>query len=459
MATGGEQDSSFVKEVFAVPGKLPIFCDLCERRRKRKPATTLCRTCSVHMCHYCFNGHRMFTTPGEHVFVDITDAKIEKVAVDMKGLDLCSKHDRTFTFVCSDHNSLCCELCLFYEHKKCDDIRVIKDVTADDGSSTGLKTNILDTLSKAKGIIDSGKKKVEEHINQLLEEIDGKRQEIIDRFDKEKECVEKTIRTYVESESYPLVEMKSVALSVITELEELLSVEESVKEHGTAVEKFIVNFTNKEMEQKKLKVIQDLQNTDLALKQEIKWSSKLQTLLNSENKLITLRETPVQDDNETDDNDNDHTSGEESKDNWDSANNTEDKLITLRETPVQDDNETDDNDNDHTSGEESEDNWDSANNTEADTEEGNWIDATRPVVLELKETLDVCVYGLDFLPDGRLVAIESHGSEVFILSATFKRLGSPYKSQIQLQNLTWYKDNIVAVTLTGYVVSFVFLLE
>jgi len=420
MAMGGEQDSSFVKEDFAVPGKLPVFCDLCERRCKRKPATTLCRTCSVHMCHYCFNGHRMFNTPGNHVFVDLTEAKIEKVAVDMKGLDHCSKHDGTFTFVCNDHSTLCCELCLFYEHKKCDDIRVIKDVTANDGSSTGLKTNIRDTLSKAKGVIDSGEKEVEEQINELLEEIDSKRKEIIDRFDKEKECVEKTIRTYVESESYPLVEMKSVALSVITELEELLSVEESVQEHGTAVEKFIVNFTNKEKDRQKLEVIQDLQNTDLALKQEIKWSSMLQTLLNSENKLITLQETPVQGDNET--NDDDYTSAEESADQQ-GVGSDKDKQ-------------------------------DSPNNTEAATETGNGIDATRPVVLELKETLDVCVYGLDFLPDGRLVAIDSDTFELFILSATFKKLGSHYEFQTGPLDLTWYKDNIVAVT-TGYLILFV----
>jgi len=420
MATGGQQDSSYVKEDFAVPGKLPIFCDLCERRCKRKPATALCKTCSVHMCHYCFNGHRMFNTPGDHVFVDITDAKTEKVATDMKGLDHCSKHDGTFTFVCNDHNSLCCELCLFYEHKKCDDIRVIKDVIADDGSSTGLKTNIRDTLSKAKDVIDSGEKKMKEHINKLLEEMDSKRKEMNNRFDKEKECVEKTITTYVESESYPLVEMKSVALSVITELEELLSVEESVQEHGTAVEKFIVNFTNKLKDRQKLEVIQDLKNTDLALKQEIKWSSQLQTLLNSENKLITLRETPVQGDNGTDD--NDYTSAEESADQQ-GVGSDKDKR-------------------------------DSPNITKAATEAGNGIDATRPVVLELKETLDVYVYGLDFLPDGRLVAIESECSKVFILSATFKRLGSPYEFQTGAGDLTWYKDNIVAVT-TGYLILFV----
>lgn len=55
--------------------------------------------------------------------------------VDMEGLDLCSKHDRKFRFICRGHGSLCCDDCHFDDSRTCKEVYKLKDVAADAGSS------------------------------------------------------------------------------------------------------------------------------------------------------------------------------------------------------------------------------------------------------------------------------------------------------------------------------------
>ena len=41
---------------------------------------------------------------------------MERVLVDMRGLDLCSEHDRPFRSICNYYDSLCCDDCQFDSH-------------------------------------------------------------------------------------------------------------------------------------------------------------------------------------------------------------------------------------------------------------------------------------------------------------------------------------------------------
>jgi len=86
--------------------------------------------------------------------------------------------------------------------------------------------------------------------------------------------------------------------------------------------------------------------------------------------------------------------------------------------------------------------------------------ANRPVKLSLLTTLDLVktegdekspwVCGLDFLPDGRIAAVDYHNKTCFIMDAGLQRLGSAFKFQNVPFDVTCYEEEKLAVTV-GYV--------
>ncbi|XP_052783259.1 uncharacterized protein LOC128219492 [Mya arenaria] len=80
----------------------------------------------------------------------------------------------------------------------------------------------------------------------------------------------------------------------------------------------------------------------------------------------------------------------------------------------------------------------------------------RPVSLELLKTIEIVktgddkkqpfVTGLDFLPDGRIVAVDGYNLKCFILSDTLKRFDAFYKCKTYPNDVSSYSDNNIAVT-------------
>jgi len=56
------------------------------------------------------------------------------------------------------------------------------------------------------------------------------------------------------------------------------------------------------------------------------------------------------------------------------------------------------------------------------------------------------VTGLDFLSDGRVVAVDNHNRKCIVLSATLARLGSGYQFQYKPQDVTCFNGDNLAVT-------------
>ncbi|WAR28225.1 hypothetical protein MAR_013929 [Mya arenaria] len=83
----------------------------------------------------------------------------------------------------------------------------------------------------------------------------------------------------------------------------------------------------------------------------------------------------------------------------------------------------------------------------------------RPVSLELLKTMELVktgddqrepfVTGLDFLPDGRIVAVDQFNCKCFILSDTLKRFHTSYKFKTYPRDVTCYSDNNIAVTVSA----------
>jgi len=98
-------------------------------------------------------------------------------AMDMKGMDTCTEHGRTFRHHCKDHDTLCCELCHIEMHKKCDDIFDINDLVPTDKSND--VKHILESIHvQANGWSEQGDAKVrsiETKVVTIRKEIDNKK--------------------------------------------------------------------------------------------------------------------------------------------------------------------------------------------------------------------------------------------------------------------------------------------
>jgi len=83
--------------------------------------------------------------------------------------------------------------------------------------------------------------------------------------------------------------------------------------------------------------------------------------------------------------------------------------------------------------------------------------APRPAKLTLVTTLDLvktegdkefpCVTGLDFMADGRIVAVDYINNKCFIMTADLQRQGTAFKFESAPCDVTCYKENTLAVTL------------
>jgi len=285
MATGGNQESArYVEDNATVGGKMPVICDPCGRRKMTTPAAVVCSSCDVNVCQECRQGHQIYAL-GEHVFVSLDEEARENVLVDMQGLDRCSDHNRPFLFICNDHDSLCCEYCLFDIHRSCKDMSKLTDrTTGADSSDVASEEEMQGAVSAAQGIIDKCEEKVqanEEYKDKIISELDQKKEDIIKRFDDAKRRIVYVLDEVIASYKTRLDEVKREAESVKVNLQNLMSLNAVVNEHGTDVEKSILNFTCKMTKVQSTAKLTEMQSNDYTVQHRytLEWSKHVLPLM------------------------------------------------------------------------------------------------------------------------------------------------------------------------------------
>jgi len=289
MATGGKDSTCHVEDDAAVGGKMPVMCDPCGRRKRTTPAAVVCSNCDLNLCRECRQAHEIYAA-GEHVFVAVDENAVENL-IDMQGLDVCYDHDRLFVFICKDHDTLCCENCHFDFHRTCQDMSKLKDIDTDVKTSV---TNNVDTMQEAivrsQEMIDNYEIKVQandERRHEIMSEVDSKKEEIIKRFDEAKRRIGKDLDEVIMSDKTRLGDVKHEAESVKGNLQNLMSLAETVNQHGTGVEKSILNFTCKQKTAWATTKLTELQNSEYTVQHTLEWSDRLLAIM--EEPLVTLR--------------------------------------------------------------------------------------------------------------------------------------------------------------------------
>ncbi|KAK3576090.1 hypothetical protein CHS0354_032214 [Potamilus streckersoni] len=106
-------------------------CYLCCKSNKETLATCFCHDCQMLMCHNCREYHGNIPSSNHHKVTDVSVPKESAdVSPDLAIIEMCPQHsDKRIEYLCSDHNLLCCNTCEFLEHRKCETVTSLSNVT------------------------------------------------------------------------------------------------------------------------------------------------------------------------------------------------------------------------------------------------------------------------------------------------------------------------------------------
>jgi len=165
--------------------------------------------------------------------------------------------------------------------------------TGADSSVIVSEEEMQGAVSAAQWIIDNCEEKVqsnEERKDAIIRELDQRKEVIIKRFDDAKRRIVKDLDEVIALYKTRLDGVKCEAESVKVNLQNLMSLNSVVNEHGTDVEKSILNFTCKQKKVRSTDKLSELQINDYTVQHTLEWSDHLLPLMDDQ--LVSLRHSP-----------------------------------------------------------------------------------------------------------------------------------------------------------------------
>ncbi|KAH3804932.1 uncharacterized protein LOC127834847 [Dreissena polymorpha] len=345
-------------------------CEPCMKSNISKTPTVFCKDCDEFLCDACTNPHRVYK-PGHHNIVNVQDHKSAPVILDMKGMDKCHEHGREIEFFCQDHSKLCCLSCVLI-HRKCDKLDEIAKVSRQTRPDLqALKQSLIKMQSEADAIIADCKQSetgLNESIAKISAEVDTMKDRIIQLFEEAKQKLISEAKQFKTAKGKRIGNKCDASLKVKEELNNVLSMCCVVLERGTPSQQYIYSEQMKEKRKTIESTIDEQRKITFSSTMTVSFPKQVTSLLEMGSNSIKL--------------------------NYDGNKTVDTSSISLSSPP-------------------------------------------RPVTLELLVSVDLpktrddkkepVLSGLDFLPDGRLVAVDNKNWKCIIMNERLQRLGTPYK--------------------------------
>ncbi|XP_052783254.1 uncharacterized protein LOC128219486 [Mya arenaria] len=400
MATGGLAETLLEFGSDAVGERTGSKCGPCRRRNRSDVASLFCNTCKEYLCDACCDGHKIYiTNVDEHQIVASHEACVKPI-VDMKGLDQCFKHKRAFMYHCEDHTELFCEICAFPRHRRCDNIHEIANIAKNVKEDERKKIRAF-IITASEVIMKCQEDQLNNisRVEEIVKEIDFYKEDLFTKIEKAKAQIVSEITNHNTYENERLNTRRNAAEILKKDLDTLLAMSDSVRENGTETEIFILNHILKSTQDKASQTLNTLLKNDYTVKVGLKVDKFILEIKSTDAALFLIDKTQ--------------------EPNTQSLN--EDDIIKTAKTST----------------------------------DRNKV-KKRPVSLELLKTIEIVktgddkkqpfVTGLDFLPDGRIVAVDGYNLKCFILSDTLKRFDAFYKCKTYPNDVSSFSDNNIAVT-------------
>jgi hypothetical protein len=108
------------------------FCNICDHDNESKLAATWCPECEDFLCTNCNRHHSRSSSSKQHIVISMENYQKLHISI------LCTKHGNKYEFYCSIHRDPCCVMCTRDDHRHCQELRPILEVTKNAKSSTAI---------------------------------------------------------------------------------------------------------------------------------------------------------------------------------------------------------------------------------------------------------------------------------------------------------------------------------
>lgn len=123
-------ENKFMSNVVLKYGDLTgVLCGPCNVDNVETEGSYWCRDCTEALCKDCFKFHKRFQALRGHEITTLrhASATLPPSHIDM---DMCRKHgNRKMEVFCGNHQTLCCILCLSFQHRACKTVNLIEKIS------------------------------------------------------------------------------------------------------------------------------------------------------------------------------------------------------------------------------------------------------------------------------------------------------------------------------------------
>ncbi|XP_060578655.1 uncharacterized protein LOC132735691 [Ruditapes philippinarum] len=239
MSEGGSE----IQENDKVPGRVKEYlCQPCLKNEKHNVAENFCSTCNEFQCSDCSNVHNSFAISESHKLVNANEANTSRYFFDMKGLDKCDQHQEHYKFFCEDESKLCCSMCVFYNHRKCHSVVEVEKIARNRSQISTLMEKMKDALKDAEGIarqILTLKDQLAQNINEIPVKIKEMRDKVMRMFDYLEVFVVKSAEALQKETLVNLTKKQSLNEKHLAHVSWISDTIDNVYKNGTSAQKFI----------------------------------------------------------------------------------------------------------------------------------------------------------------------------------------------------------------------------
>ena len=191
-------------------------CNICDHDNESKLAATWCPECEDFLCTDCNRYHARSSSSKQHIVISMENyQKLPSSIVSIK--NRCDKHGNKYELYCSMHDVPCCVMCIRDDHRHCQELRPILEVTENAKASTAIVhierdlENIDAAFEKMKLDITNNITEIDQQKRKFLSDISNMRKSFNDHLDK----IEKqTVEEMVSLEKNLQVQLKNVLVSM-----------------------------------------------------------------------------------------------------------------------------------------------------------------------------------------------------------------------------------------------------
>ncbi|XP_053389644.1 tripartite motif-containing protein 59-like [Mercenaria mercenaria] len=186
------------------------LCQPCLKQNNATSATIFCSVCNERLCAECKKVHDSLEFTRNHESVEIEKRENVEFLTAFQTFQRCQQHGKKVKFYCKDEDKLCCSTCAIIAHRECKGLIEISEIAKDKCSS--IQRSIL---SKQISELENTMKSSAAHFVSESKKLTSQATELMDRL---KQLKEKVIERFDALEDNLKCEIKAVQTAKSSEI-------------------------------------------------------------------------------------------------------------------------------------------------------------------------------------------------------------------------------------------------